>query len=68
MLGEHFAAELDRSTLEEDNNPMLGDAYLLVFEDYFRQEAENGKKPDVPNDMLALCADHYYGYCIRQSL
>ena len=62
MLGDRFAAALDRLTVEEDNKPMLGDAYLLVLDDYFKREANNGIKKGMTDYMLALCADHYHDY------
>ena len=59
-LGDNFATEVDRSALEEENKPILKDAYLLVINDYFKKESEKGIKRAVRNDMLELCAEHFH--------
>lgn len=61
-LGDNFAAKVNRSTLEEENKPRLQQAYLLVLEDYFKEESEKGIKRAVRNDMLELCAEHFHHY------
>jgi hypothetical protein len=62
QLGDHFAAEVDRSVLEEDRKPILSEAYLDVLDDYFKAEAENGIKQAVADEMIKLCAEHYHDH------
>ena len=61
-LGDKFAITVDRSALEEENKPKLQEAYLLVLDDYFKQESEKGIKRAVTKDMLELCAEHFHHY------
>jgi hypothetical protein len=58
-LGDNFAIEIDRSTMEEENKPLLKKAYLDVLNDYFGAEPEHGIKRLVAREMINLCADHY---------
>ena len=58
-LGDLFAADINRSELEEDNKPVLRDAYFDVLDDYFKAEAGNGIKQAVTAEVINLCADHY---------
>ncbi len=57
--GDHFAEVVDRTVMEEDNKPLLKDAYTEVLDDYFKAEADNGLKPLVTKDVINLCAEHY---------
>jgi len=59
-LGDNFAKTVDRSEMEEENKPILNEAYTEVLEDYFKNEAENGIKRAVASDIIDLCADHYH--------
>lgn len=61
-LGDVFAVEIDRSTMEEENKPILSKAYLDVLDDYFKAESENGIKRAVAREMINLCADHYHDH------
>ncbi len=61
-LGDIFAVNVDRSAREEENKPILKQAYLDVIDDYFKQESEKGLKLTVANDMLELCAEHFHHY------
>lgn len=58
-LGDEFASHVDRATREENNSPLLRDAYLDVLADYFKNEAEAGIKQAVSNDTINICAEHY---------
>lgn len=59
VLGDQYEQQIDRSKMEEENKPLLKDAYIQVMEDYFNAEAENGVKPLVADDVIDLCAQHY---------
>jgi hypothetical protein len=59
-LGDNFAITVDRSALEEENKPKLQEAYLLVLDDYFKEESDKGIKRTVSNDTLELCAEHFH--------
>lgn len=61
-LGDNFAMEVDRSVMEDENKPILREAYLDVLDDYFKAESENGVKRIVANEMINLCADHYHDH------
>jgi len=61
-LGDHFASEIDRSRMEEDNKPILKAAYMEVIYDYFSAESGNGIKQLVYGETLSLCAEHYHHY------
>jgi len=61
-LGDHYAADLNRSELEEDNKTVLRDAYLDVLDDYFKAESGNGIKQAVSAAVINLCADHYHDH------
>ncbi len=61
-LGDKFAITVDRSALEEENKPKLQEAYLLVLDDYFKEESDKGIKREVKNDMLDLCAEHFHNH------
>lgn len=61
-LGDQFAAGVDRSVMEEDNKPLLKNAYTKVLDDYFKAEAGNGIEPLVTRDIINLCAEHYNDY------
>lgn len=67
-LGDVYAMTVDRSILEEDNKPILNEAYLDMLDDYFKAEAENGIKRTVAGEMLNLCADHYHNYWRNRKL
>lgn len=58
-LGDRYESQIDRSKMEEENKPLLKDAYLEVMDDYFKAEAENGVKPLVADEVIYLCAEHY---------
>jgi hypothetical protein len=59
-LGDKFAENVDRSVLEEENKPVLKEAYPLVLSDYFDKEAAKGIKSAVSKDALNLCAEHFH--------
>jgi hypothetical protein len=61
-LGDKFALAVDRSVMEEDNKPLLKDAYTKMLDDYFKAEAEHGIKPALTDDVINLCAEHYADY------
>ncbi len=61
-LGDMFAENVDRSVMEEENKPMLKEAYFDVLDDYFAAEADKGLKKAVTGDMLNLCAEHYHDH------
>lgn len=61
-LGDRFAKEVDRSAREEQNKPILNEAYRDVLNDYFTQEADKGIKRAVALELLDLCADHYHDH------
>lgn len=58
-LGDSFAGHVDRASREEDNKPLLRDAYLDVMDDYFKEEAKAGIKQAVADEIISLCAEHY---------
>ena len=59
VLGDLFAAKIDRSVMEEDNKPLLGKAYPIVLKDYFDAEAKDGFKQAVTDNVINLCAEHF---------
>jgi hypothetical protein len=61
-LGDKFATTVDRSVLEEDNKPILIDAYFPILSNYFKEEAESGIKLTMTTDMLDICADHFHDH------
>jgi hypothetical protein len=61
-LGDNFAMKVVRSEREEDNKPILIEAYPDVLDDYFEQESENGIKRLVTHEMMELCAEHFHDY------
>lgn len=61
-LGDLFAEQVDRASMEEDNKPLLKDAYRDVLDDYFKAEAQHGIKQAVANEVIDLCAEHYNNY------
>ncbi len=61
-LGDVFAVTVDRSIMEEENKPLLKQAYLDVLDDYFKMESENGIKRLVGRDIINLCAEHYHNH------
>ncbi len=61
-LGDHYAVNVNRSVMEEDNKPILRKAYLDMLDDYFKAEAEHGVKWVVANEVLNLCAEHYHDH------
>ena len=68
MLGENFAASIDREALESNNKPELATAYPMVMDDYFTAEKSNGIKPVIPEDFLEMCALHYHEYWVDKKL
>jgi hypothetical protein len=67
-LGDAFASKVDRSVMEADKKPILKDAYIVVLNDYFAAEAENGIKPAVAVDVINLCAEHYHDYWVNRKM
>jgi hypothetical protein len=61
-LGDKFAVTVDRSNREEENKPLLKQAYLDVLDDYFNMESESGVKRLVGRDIINLCAEHYHNH------
>ena len=67
-LGDQFAARVDRYAFEEENKPLLSNAYIHALKDYFKAEAANGIKRAVADDMVKLCAEHFHYYWINRKL
>lgn len=67
-LGDKFAETVDRNEFEEDNKPILKKSYLPILNDYFKNEAENGIKPLVSNDVLEMCAEHFHDHWRNRKL
>lgn len=67
-LGDQFATNVDRTTMEADKKPILGEAYNDVLDDYFKAEAENGIKLAVAVDVINLCAEHFHDYWINRKM
>ena len=53
-LGDHYATQVDRAIMEEENKPLLKQAYTEVLTDYFEAEKANGIKQAVTDDVLSL--------------
>lgn len=58
-LGDQFSVQVDRALMEEENKPLLRDAYIEVLDDYFTAEAKNGIKQAIADEAIKLCAEHY---------
>ena len=61
-LGDHFATTVNRLQREEDNKPILKNAYIDVLDDYFKSSTRNGKGKIINNEIITLCAEHYHDY------
>jgi hypothetical protein len=61
-LGDHFATVVNRLQREEDNKPILKNAYIDVLDDYFRSSSKKGKEQMVNDEIIILCAEHYHDY------
>ena len=61
-LGDHFATTVNRLQREEDNKPILKNAYIDVLDDYFKSSTRNGKGKIIGNEIITLCAEHYHDY------
>lgn len=61
-LGDHFATTVNRLQREEDNKPILKNAYIDVLDDYFKSSTRNGKGSITSNEIITLCAEHYHDY------
>ena len=61
-LGDHFATTVNRLQREEDNKPILKNAYIDILDDYFKSSTRNGKGKIINNEIITLCAEHYHDY------
>ena len=61
-LGDYFATTVNRLQREEDNKPILKNAYIDVLDDYFKSSTRNGKGKIINNEIITLCAEHYHDY------
>ena len=61
-MGDHFATTVNRLQREEDNKPILKNAYTDVLDDYFKSSTRNGKGKIINNEIITLCAEHYHDY------
>ena len=67
-LGDKFAELIVRAEYEEDNKPILRKSYLPILNDYFKHEAENGIRPIVSEEIMAMCADHFHDHWRNRKL
>ena len=61
-LGDHFAGTVDRLKREENNKPILKDAYIDVLDDYFKSSSKKGEGQASNNEIFTLCAEHFHDY------
>ena len=62
QLADDYAMNVDRSIMEEENKPILKNAYSEVLADYFTKEADKGVKQAIAGETLTLCAEHYHNH------
>ena len=61
-LGDRFATTVDRLKREEDNKPVLKNAYIDVLDDYFKSSVNNEEEYTSNNETFMLCAEHFHDY------
>ncbi len=61
-LGDHFAGTVDRLKREENNKPILKNAYVDVLDDYFKSSTKEGGQQTSHNETYTLCAEHFHDY------
>ena len=60
-LGDRFAATVDRLNREDNNKPILKNAYLDVLDHYFKSSIKQGEQTP-NNETFTLCAEHFHDY------
>ena len=61
-LGDNFASSVNRLKREENNKPILKDAYVDVLDNYFESSNKKGSGQASSNEVITLCGEHFHDY------
>jgi len=67
-LGDQFASTVDRLKREENNKPILRNAYIDILNDYFKSSVKKGQEQTSHNETLTLCAEHFHDYWLNRKM